>query len=243
VLVWIGLAVAIAVTLLFVPAPYGRHVREGWGGYVPAVAGWVVMESVSLLLMGGLFLGSGRFSEGPAWVFAALWCGHYANRSWIYPLRSRMHGTHMPLSVMLMAVVFNSFNAGMNGYHLFFRAPTWESSWFADPRFIVGNCIFVLGMAINLDADARLRKLRAPGETGYKIPRGGLYRFVSCPNYLGEIIEWTGFAILTWSVTGGAFAIWTAANLAPRAIEHHRWYRERFDDYPKERKALIPFIV
>ena len=62
-------------------------------------------------------------------------------------------------------------------------------------------------------------------------------------HYLGEIIEWTGWAIATWSPAGLAFALYTFANLAPRAITHHRWYRERFPDYPRDRKALLPFLL
>jgi hypothetical protein len=44
---------------------------------------------------------------------------------------------------------------------------------------------------------------------------------VSCPNYLGEILEWIGWAIATWSLAGWVFAIWTMANLAPRAFTNH----------------------
>ena len=100
--------------------------------------------------------------------------------------------------------------------------------------------MFLLGFAINLQSDSILRSLRKPGETDYKVPHGGLYRFVSCPNYLGEIVEWSGWALMTWSLPGLAFALYTFANLAPRALKHHRWYQEKFADYPKERKALIP---
>jgi steroid 5-alpha-reductase/3-oxo-5-alpha-steroid 4-dehydrogenase 1 len=103
--------------------------------------------------------------------------------------------------------------------------------------------LFVLGFSINLQADTILINLRQPGETGYKIPRGGLFRLVSCPNYLGELIEWTGWAIATWSLPGLAFAVWTAANLVPRALSHHRWYRDRFPDYPAERRAVIPLLL
>jgi protein-S-isoprenylcysteine O-methyltransferase Ste14 len=67
-----------------------------------------------------------------------------------------------------------------------------------------------------------------------------MYRWISCPNYFGEIVEWIGWAIATWSLAGLAFALWTAANLAPRARSHHQWYRESFADYPQERKALVP---
>ena len=95
---------------------------------------------------------------------------------------------------------------------------------------------------INIRADSKLFGLRKSDDTGYKIPRGGLYERISCPNYFGEILEWIGWAIATWSLAGLAFAIYTIANLAPRAMAHHRWYRETFSDYPKQRKALIPYL-
>jgi protein-S-isoprenylcysteine O-methyltransferase Ste14 len=107
---------------------------------------------------------------------------------------------------------------------------------------VPGVALFGLGQWINHQSDAILLALRAPGETGYKIPTGGLYRWVSCPNYLGELIIWTGWAVATWSSAGLSFAVYTFANLAPRAAANHRWYREQFPDYPPERRALIPFI-
>jgi steroid 5-alpha reductase family enzyme len=87
-----------------------------------------------------------------------------------------------------------------------------------------------------------LRTLRKPGETGYKIPHGGLYRFISSPNYFGELLEWSGFAIAAQTLAGWAFFFFTFANLAPRAVSHHRWYREKFSEYPSSRRALIPFL-
>lgn len=89
----------------------------------------------------------------------------------------------------------------------------------------------------------RLLALRRRGTTGYSIPRGGAFRYVSCPNYLGEMLEWGGWALATWSPAGLAFFVYTIANLAPRALGNHRWYREKFEDYPEERKALIPGVV
>ena len=77
---------------------------------------------------------------------------------------------------------------------------------------------------------------------GYVIPRGGMFRYVSAPNYLGEMMEWLGFAIATWSLTGLSFFVWTVANLGPRAFANHRWYKNRFPDYPPERRALIPCL-
>ena len=87
-----------------------------------------------------------------------------------------------------------------------------------------------------------LFKIRKQNTQVYSVPVGGLFHWVSCPNYLGEIALWIGWALATWSLAGLAFAVWTIANLAPRAVAHHKWYRENFDNYPRNRRALIPGI-
>ena len=102
--------------------------------------------------------------------------------------------------------------------------------------------LFVVGFAINQHVRPGPATLRAPGERGYQIPHGGLYRFVSAPNYFGELVEWSGFALAAWSPAALVFVIWTVANLAPRAWANHRWYRRTFPDYPPERRALVPFL-
>ncbi len=86
-------------------------------------------------------------------------------------------------------------------------------------------------------------RLAKNSDGGYKIPKEGLYKYISNPNYLGEIIEWLGWAILTWSVSGLVFFFWTIFNLLPRAISNHKWYKEKFQDFPKERKIIIPKIL
>ena len=105
------------------------------------------------------------------------------------------------------------------------------------------NLALISSAWINWKADNVLINLRAPGETGYKIPRGWLFDYVSCPNLLGELIEWAGFAILCWNLPALTFFIWTAANLVPRALSHHKWYRMQFAGYPAERKAVIPYLL
>lgn len=99
-----------------------------------------------------------------------------------------------------------------------------------------------IAFVINIQSDTILLNLRKPGETEYKIPYGGMYKFVSCPNYMSEMLEWIGFATATWTLAGLTFALWTVANLLPRAIANHKWYKKQFKDYPK-RKAVIPFIL
>ena len=79
--------------------------------------------------------------------------------------------------------------------------------------------------------------------SAYKIPYGFAYKYVSMPSYLGEILTWVGFAMASWSLAGLSFVLFTIANLLPRALSNHKWYKEEFVNYPEERKAIIPFVL
>lgn len=242
-LVWAVLLLAplTACLLMVISAPYGRHGRAGWGPTASARWAWLVMESPSVLVFLGVYaLGDHRAAPVPL-LFLAMWQVHYVHRTFIYPLRMKSTGRRTPFFVALLAFLFTLVNAYINARWVS-HLGTYSLEWLANPRFVAGAALFALGMGINLYSDGVLLRLRGPGQSGYKVPEGGLYRWVSCPNYLGEILEWIGWALATWSLAGVAFAAYTAANLVPRARSHHRWYREQFPEYPKERKALVPFV-
>ena len=240
--IWLTLAVIVFLILIFVKAPYGRHKTKGWGVEISAKKGWIIMESIPAVLL-TVILAIGHNRDLVVLFFWAIWTGHYVNRAWAWPNRAKLEQKVMPLSVVIFAVIFNTVNCLINGIWLFDLSGGYELSWLTDPRFIFGVVIFFFGMILNIKSDDILFSLRDDGSTGYKIPTGGLFEKVSSPNYLGEIIEWIGFAIATWSLAGFTFAIWTFCNLAPRAFAHHRWYKEEFSDYPEDRKALIPFVI
>ncbi|MFE4948809.1 3-oxo-5-alpha-steroid 4-dehydrogenase [Leifsonia sp. NPDC056665] len=235
------LAAVTFVALLFVVAPYGgRHGRPGWGPTVPARVGWIVMEApASLAFLAFYLLGAHRADLVPL-LFLLLWQAHYVQRAFVYPLLMRS-GSRMPVLVMLLAILFNLLNAWVNARWIS-EYGDYPVSWLGDPRFWIGVALFAAGYALNVGSDRILRRLRRTG-AGYRIPHGGGFRFVSSPNYLGEMVEWTGWAVATWSVAGLAFALYTVANLAPRAMANHRWYRETFPDYPSDRRALLPFLL
>ena len=200
------------------------------------------MESAAPLVFGICFaLGEFRFSI-PGIVFFGLWEAHYIHRAFIYPLQRRNGDKQMPLAVICPGFIFNSVNGYLNGRFVFSFSGGYSESWLTDPRFLAGVVLFVAGFIINRDADVILSSLRKPGQSGYSIPSGGLYRFISCPNYLGEILIWSGWALSTWSLAGLSFAVWTIANLVPRARSNHVWYQTSFPKYPRRRKALIPWI-
>ncbi|HWD48770.1 MAG TPA: DUF1295 domain-containing protein [Rhizomicrobium sp.] len=226
---------------LFVTAPYGRHMRGGWGPQIPNRLGWFLMELVSLVLFAALFLLGPSPKTAPMWIFFAAWVAHYANRSLIFPWRIKTRGKTIPVAIVGGAIAFNLVNAGLNGFYLGWLAQ-YSDAWLRDPRFICGAALFLAGAATNIWADNKLIGLRN-SEQNYSIPRGGLFELISCPNLFGEIVEWSAFALMCWSLPALSFAIWTAANLAPRALSHHAWYRARFADYPNQRRALIPFML
>ena len=236
------LALVTFVSLRFVVAPYGRHTRPGWGPTVPARAGWVIMESPAVLFFAGVYLAGGHRSAAVPLALFFLWQLHYVQRTFVFPFRLRASGKRTPLLIVALAFVFNLLNGFINARWVS-ELGEYPDAWFDDPRFLAGAALFLTGLAVNILSDRTLLRLRAPGETGYRVPRGGLFEWVSCPNYLGEMVEWFGWALATWSWAGLAFAIYTVANLAPRALSHHAWYRERFPDYPRERRALLPHLL
>lgn len=240
-LAWMGIGILVFFYLFIQTAPYGRHTTTSWGPLIDNRLGWFIMEfTVLLVLYGWLLLIRFNLSI-TSWLMIGLFTFHYLNRSFVFPLRIRTSGKKMPFLIALMAIVFNLMNGSLLGIYFAWFAD-YPDNWVYDPRFIAGILLFITGMAINWHADTRLINLRKPGETGYKIPHGWLFKYISCPNLFGEIIEWLGFAILTWSLPGVVFFVWTFANLVPRALAHHRWYRNHFSDYPPNRKAVFPFI-
>jgi len=237
---WSSIALLSFGSLMWRPAPYGRYFEPGWGRPLNPRIGWILMETPAVIVLPLWFLFSERSGDRTAQVFVVLWLAHYVHRAWIYPFRKKA-GRPMPLGLALCACGFNLVNGSFLGGWLFHLAPAYPDSWLSGAPFLAGLAVFVAGAAINVHSDTLLIRLRERSET-YVIPEGGLFRILSCPNYFGEIVEWCGWAILTWSWAGASFALWTAANLAPRAIMHHRYYRKELDGYPRSRKAIVPFV-
>ncbi len=239
-----GFGVVVFCLLFFVTAPYGRHRREGWGMEIDNQTGWFIMEIISLAGFWLFFL-LGDWKTGiMPYIFLLLWTLHYFYRSVLFPALFKSKKT-MPVMVMVMAIGFNLLNSYIQGRYLFTFSPgadKYSMSWLQTPQFICGAILFFTGFIIHVNSDGITRNLRKSGEDEYKIPRKGLFRWISNPNYFGEIIQWSGWALLTWSLPGLVFAFWTFANLFPRAVSNHRWYRNTFDNYPEERRVIIPFL-
>jgi 3-oxo-5-alpha-steroid 4-dehydrogenase 1 len=273
---WAAAGLAAFPFLFFVSAPYGKLARDGWGAPVDGRLGWFLQELPSpLALVRALTVhrddddpssscGAGRWTTDDgapsmALVAAALWCAHYANRAVRYPLTRRMSPTTLP--VVLSAVAFNVVNGTVCGSELARRGCEAFGA-----RNVPGLALMLLGVVINVTADEHLRALRAKKDGGgegrrrerrdeprlgksgeHAMPAGGLFDRCVCPHYLGELLEWCGFAAMTGTAAACAFAFWTFANLFPRASTYREWYRIRFGaengSRLPPRRAMIPSIA
>ena len=239
------IAVIVFIALYFVTAGYGVFYNKKWGPSIPNKIGWVLMESPVFIAMILLCVFSERSTNVVCLIFLILFEIHYFQRSFIFPFLIRGKSV-MPLSVILMGVVFNTLNALMQGGWIFYVSPEnmYEISWLTTPQFIIGTLIFFVGMIINIHSDYIIRHLREPGDTKHYLPKKGMFKYVTSANYFGEFVEWCGFAILTWSLAGAVFALWTFANLAPRAAKIYDNYKKEFGDEldTNKVKRILPFI-
>lgn len=243
--VMIGLGVVVFISLYFITAGYGLFRTKEWGLSINNKVAWILMEAPAFLTMLGIWYASGCPAVAPQVVLLGLFLFHYFQRSFIFPLLMSGH-SQMPVTIMLSGVTFNIVNGIMQGGALFwFPKTAYQEGWdyLTHTSSIIGFVIFFIGMAINLHSDHVIRHLRKPGDTRHYLPQKGMYHYVTSANYMGELIEWTGFAIIADSPAAWVFVWWTAANLVPRA---HAIYNRYMKEFGKEalvgKKRIIPFL-
>jgi steroid 5-alpha reductase family enzyme len=194
------------------------------------------MELPALVLMPVIVLISPVQKNEIIILILSLWILHYFYRTILFPIKLKTKGKKMPVVIVISAFIFNLFNGFFVGYEI-----GNISQLDFGINTLIGLIIFFTGMYINRSSDNKLISLRKENKE-YQIPQGGMFKYISCPNHFGEIIEWFGFAIIVFNLGALSFAFWTAFNLIPRAMNHHNWYKKYFEEYPTNRKAVIPYI-
>ncbi|XP_014478631.1 PREDICTED: very-long-chain enoyl-CoA reductase [Dinoponera quadriceps] len=175
---------------------------------------------------------------------AGCWTVHYAKRLYETLFVHRFSHATMPLRNLFKNCSYYWLFTMYVAYHVnhpLYTAPCWG-------KFYTGAAVFALCELGNLCVHLALRDLRPPGTTVRKIPMPtnlftGLFRYVSCPNYTYEIGSWIGFTVMTSCLPAGLFAIAGAYQMAVWALGKHKAYKKEFPSYPKNRKAIIPFIL
>jgi protein-S-isoprenylcysteine O-methyltransferase Ste14 len=244
ILIWLQLFLCPIVffSLMFVSAPYGRHNREGWGFTLDTKRAWILMEFPAVATILLIFLINFQDLHPVNYIFILLWEFHYLYRTFYFPLQLKQSKKSFPVLIVLFAILFNVLNGFINGSFAFKYGAlnSWEE--INTTHFWIGLILFFTGFCMHYLSDKTILNLRNESQAEYSIPQGGMFKYVTNPNYLGEFIQWTGWAILCWSMAGLAFALFTLCNLLPRAVTNHKWYQAKFKDYPKKRKRFFPFI-
>ena len=226
-------ALFVFIALYFIKAGYGMFRTASWGYSINNKLAWVLMEAPVFIVMFWLWGRSGVGFSVPVYLFFLLFQLHYFQRSFVFPFLLKGK-SRMPVAIMAMGIVFNVLNGMMQAGGLFYFAPEglYAGGWayLLKPHALLGVLLFFAGMFINLHSDHVIRHLRKPGDTRHYLPAKGLYRYVTSANYFGELVEWTGFAILTASPAAWVFVWWTFANLVPRSDAIYRHYRAEFGD-------------
>ncbi len=244
------LGMLVFVVLQFVTVAYGMTFNNRWGFSVRSNLGWFIMEIPVFFTMLILYFVSLYFHIRPfnivTFIMFFIFEFHYFQRSFIFPLLMKGQ-SRMPISIVILGFIFNTCNAIMQGGWLFYFSPLdyYPIRWLISPQFIIGFIIFLTGMTINLHADRIIRGLRDdPYDNNYYLPKGWPFKYVNSANYLGEIMEWLGFAILTWSISGLVFFIWTCANIIPRSKAVYERYEMFFGEEftSLKRYKIFPFI-
>ena len=237
-------AVIVFIALYFVKAGYGIFRTKQWGLSINNKVAWILMEAPVFFVMLYMWASNGTPTTLPAFLAFLLFELHYFQRSFIFPLMMKGQ-SQMPVAIMLMGVIFNVINGLLIGTSLFTLPPSAYNdgaAYLTHPTAIAGIAIFFSGMGINLHSDHVIRHLRKPGDNRHYLPQKGFYRYVTSANYFGELVEWTGFALLCSTPAAWLFVVWTAANLVPRAAAIHKRYRDEFGDAVGSRKRILPFV-
>ena len=237
-------AVIVFIALYFVKAGYGIFRTKQWGLSINNKVAWILMEAPVFFVMLYMWASNGTPTTLPAFLAFLLFELHYFQRSFIFPLMMKGQ-SQMPVAIMLMGVIFNVINGLVIGTSLFTLPPSAYNdgaAYLTHPTAIAGIAIFFSGMGINLHSDHVIRHLRKPGDNRHYLPQKGFYRYVTSANYFGELVEWTGFALLCPTPAAWLFVVWTAANLVPRAAAIHKRYRDEFGDAVGSRKRILPFV-
>ncbi|KAL0579617.1 Very-long-chain enoyl-CoA reductase [Marasmius crinis-equi] len=103
--------------------------------------------------------------------------------------------------------------------------------------------IWALFQFLNFSAHWTLRNLRPAGTRKRAIPYGIGFSLVSCPNYFFESMAWLTISVMTGSYAAYFFTAVSTAQMLSWASKRHRAYKKEFGkEYPRNRKAMIPFV-
>lgn len=169
-----------------------------------------------------------------ALMLAAL-CGHFAKRC-LEVLFLHKYSGPMDLTTTLLIGSYYTFVAATLSI---LNAHPWPQP---DPWFWLGLFVFLTGETLNFYHHKLLADLRTDTRE-YVLPHGGWFELVACPHYLFELVAWLGLALMSRYLFAWLALLGMTGYLLARSLKTLAWYRQKFPDFPKARKALLPYIL
>lgn len=242
---------AMIYSFLVKASYYGRHIGDRKFFMISGRASWILQECPTVFVTLYFLITTKYEILSINFLGSLLFLIHYIHRTFIYPIFGISSPNEVekkyPAELTILAFLFCLSNAYIQNNSILIYS-IYPFEYTRNLFFIFGIFLFFLGMYINIYHDYLMinqrKKALETKKVSYVIPIGFLFEYITCPNYLGEIIEWIGFYIAFQTLSGFIFAFSTFANLFPRALANHKWNIEKFKDkYPLERKAIIPYVI
>lgn len=80
----------------------------------------------------------------------------------------------------------------------------------------------------------------------YGRPDGDWFELVSCPHYFAEILIYVSVLLCcVWTEVWSCWwlvVVYVVSTLGLSARQAHSWYQQKYEDYPKHRRAIIPWL-
>lgn len=177
-------------------------------------------------------------------VALAYWSFHYAKRILETFLVHKFGHATMPIFNLFKNCSYYWGFAAFVSYfvnHPLYTAPSQMQS-------IICFALAMVCQFSNLWSHLILARLRAPGDKGYKIPRGFLFNYITCANYTAEIWGWILFSVGVQALPAGIFMLAGAYQMTLWALQKHKRLKKTFDGkegrerYPKRWVILPPLI-
>lgn len=146
----------------------------------------------------------------------------------------------------------------MGGYLLIreIKSASYRSTSFGDANIVSVIGAAIMAMGILLESAADMQKSAAKKKNPNRFCDSGLYKIVRCPNYLGEVLFWTGVfvsginiyaSVWQWIATAFGYVciVYIMFGGARRLeLRQNRNYGEdpEYQAYVKKTPILIPWV-
>ncbi len=225
--------------------PYSKFAKEKQVAMIQSRLGMLIIYTPAFVI--GLYLGLKNAGTGTDrfCLFNACITAHFFKRMtevlFLHVYSGKMEAGKA-MTIISCSYAFNTFMVNRFAGGI-------PAHGFDESSKAIGLLMFFAGQGINMYHHwllANLRSSKSDKELSkqprYVTPVGGFFSLVTAPHFLGELIAWYGLATLSQHIVVWFLCGFMTSYLTGRAYATTKYYREKIEDYPKERGHIFPFI-